>query len=230
MKPLIAIAACALTLPAAALAATRPYDTRAFEAVSVAAGITVEVTLGSQRSVVAETRADDFDDLRISVEGNVLRIARPARSWFSFGRSAGYRVRVVTPVLHSVTASSGSKVTIDGNLQGDFSVKASSGSKVDVQMIKGGAVTAHTSSGSQIRLAGSCASLDAQASSGSDLDAEDLQCENVSVQASSGSDVSFGAAKIVTGRASSGADVKVRGRPDTVQVEKSSGADVVVRN
>src|SRR5690606_33953225 len=178
MKPLIALTACALTWSTTALAATRPYDTRAFEAVSVAAGITVEVTLGSPRSVVAETRGKDFDDLHISVEGDVLRIARPARSWFSLGRRADYRVRVVTPILHSVSASSGSEVTVNGNLQGDLAVEASSGSEVDITMIKGGALTARSSSGSEIHLAGSCLSLDAQASSGSDLDAEDLQCEN----------------------------------------------------
>lgn len=230
MKPLIALTACALTWSTTTLAATRPYDTRAFEAVSVAAGITVEVTLGSPRSVVAETRGKGFDDLHISVEDDVLRIARPARSWFSLGRRADYRVRVVTPVLHSVSASSGSEVTVDGNLQGDLAVEASSGSEVDITKIKGGVLTARSSSGSKIHLAGSCVSLEARASSGSDLDAEDLQCENVAVQASSGSDLSVGATKRITGQVSSGADVKVRGRPDVVQVEKSSGGDVVVRN
>jgi hypothetical protein len=89
-------------------------------------------------------------------------------------------------------------------------------------------VKATSSSGSDLDIAGSCLSLEAAASSGSDLDADDLKCESVTVQASSGSDVSVAATKRVAGRASSGSDVVVRGRPAQVQVEKSSGADLSV--
>jgi Putative auto-transporter adhesin, head GIN domain len=213
MKRRIAITACALALPGAALAATRTYETGAFEGVSVASGVDADVTLGPNRSVIAETKAENFDDLRISVEGNVLRIDRPAGGWFSSLFSGGrpdYKVHVVTPTLHSLVASSGAEVTAKGDLKGDFSVKASSGSDVD--------------------LAGSCISLVAEASSGSDLDAEDLKCENVTVRASSGSDVSVTATKRVTGSASSGSDVSIRGRPPVVEVEKSSGSDVKVRD
>lgn len=231
MRQLITIAACALTIPGAALAATRNYDPGAFDAVSVAAGITVEITLGSPRSVVAENGTRDFEDLRIVVEDNVLRIGRPARSWFSFSRPERYRVRVVMPVLRSLSASSGSEVTVNGLVQGDFSVTASSGSEVDVSTISGGKVTAHASSGSDMYIGGTCLSLDIHASAGSDLDAQDLQCGQVKVQLSSGSDVTVGAITSVTGKASSGADLRVRGNATTVvQVEKSSGADVKVRN
>ena len=43
-----------------------------------------------------------------------------------------------------------------------------------------------------------------------------------------GSDISVAAAKSVTGQASSGSDVRVRGKP-VVQVDKSSGAHLVVK-
>lgn len=233
MKPILAITACAFALPGIALAATRTYDMGAFEAVSVAAGVDVDITLGPTRSVIAETRSDSFDDLRISVEGNVLHIDRAPRRWsFNWftGNRRNYHVHVVTPALHSLTASSGADVKVKGNLDGDFTVTASSGSEVGVSGIRGGNVRATTSSGSDINIAGSCISLEATASSGSDLDAEDLLCENVSLQTSSGSDVSVAATKRVTGRASSGSDVSVHGRPALVQVEKSSGADVSNRN
>jgi Putative auto-transporter adhesin, head GIN domain len=232
MKRIIAITACAFALQGAALAASHTYDTGAFAGVSVAGGVEADITLGTTRSVVAETRAENFDDLRISVEGNVLRIDRPSRSWFSSwfsGSRPSYQVHIVTPALHSLDVSSGSEVTVEGSLEGDFSVTSSSGSNVEVALVKGGNVKADTSSGSQISLAGSCISLKAQASSGSDLDADDLSCENVTVQASSGSDVSVTATKSVKGDASSGSDIRVRGKPAVVQVEKSSGADVKVK-
>lgn len=211
MKRRIAIIACALALQGAAFAATRTYETGVFEGVSVASGVDADITLGPTRSVVAETSSGNFDDLQIAVEGNVLRIDRSARGWFSSWFTGGrpdYKVHVVTPTVKSLTASSGAEVTVKGVPGGDLSVTASSGSDID--------------------LAGSCVSLEATASSGSDVDAEDLKCENVTVRASSGSDVSVSASRRVTGSASSGSDVSIRGRPPVVEVETSSGASVKV--
>lgn len=226
---ILAIAACAFALPGAALAATRTYDTGAFEEVSVASGVDVDISLGT-RKVTADTKSDNFGDLLITVKDNVLRIERPAGSWFSgwLWPRPGYNVHVVTPALHSLKASSGSDVTVKGILEGDFTVSASSGSDVDVALVKGGNVTVHASSGSDMEIDGSCASLKVDASSGSDIDANDLRCENVSLQVSSGSDVSVAATKSVTGSVSSGADVEIKGKPPAVQVEKSSGGKFVV--
>jgi len=231
MKRIFAITVCAFALPDPTLAATRTYDAGTFAGVSVASGVEAEITTGPTRSVVAETKSDNFDDLQISVKDDVLRIERPASNWLSswFGSRPDFKVRVVTPALHSLTASSGTKVTVEGNLEGDFSVTASSGSEVDVSRVKGGNVKAHISSGSDIGIAGSCISLEVEASSGSDLDADDLRCETVSIQASSGSDVSVAASRSIRGKASSGSDVRVKGKPPSVQVETSSGASVVVK-
>jgi hypothetical protein len=229
MNRLSSIAACLILLPGAALAATRTYDTAAFEAVSVAAGVDVEITLGATRSVVAENRTGNFDDLRIEVQGNVLKIDRPPGGWFAFRRPS-YMVRVVTPALHSLVSASGSDVDVKGPVDGDLSIDASSGSDVQVSSVQGANVKAHASSGSDLEISGTCRTLDAAASSGSDLDAGGLRCETVTVQASSGSDVSVFASRSVSGKASSGSDVQISGAPQVVQVEKSSGADVDVRN
>jgi len=209
MKRIIATFVFALVLPGAVLAATKTYDTAAFEAISVGSGIDVDIVVGPTRSVVAETTGDDFDDLKVSVEGNELRIGRPSSSWFS-GMRSHYKVRVVTPALRSLDVSSGSDVEARGIAATEFSIEASSGSDVDI--------------------AGTCVSLEANASSGSDLDAEDLKCENVKVRASSGSDVSVHATKQLSGHASSGSDVKVRGKPPIVNLDKSSGADVTIKD
>jgi hypothetical protein len=229
MKHLFGIPACTLAIPGAALAATKAYEVSAFEEISVGAGIDVNVVMEPSRHVVAETKAQDFDDLQISVEGNVLKIGRPARSWFPFGSRTKYQVHVATPALRSLAASSGADVNVAGPVVGDFSVSASSGSDVDVSGIKGGNVKARASSGSDVGIAESCVTLEVEASSGSELDAGDLKCETVTVQASSGSDVSVAASKRVTGKASSGSDVRVSGAPTNVQVDKSSGADVTVQ-
>lgn len=229
MKLLPAFAACALTLPAMAPAATRTFDTAAFEAVSVAAGIQAQITPGTRRSVVAETSADHFDDLRIVVKDNVLHIDRPPRSWFWFRRRPDYQVRVTAPKLRSVNASSGARVTLQGKPDGDLALRTSSGATLEASMGKGGTVQAQASSGSRLQIAGACTSLDVGTSSGAQLDAEDLDCENVVVKASSGSNVSVTARRSIRVAGSSGSNTRVRGKPATVQADKSSGASVVIR-
>ena len=218
-------AAC--LLPLAASAATRSYETPGFEAVSVGSGVDVEIILGDKRSVVAESWLGDFSNLRIVVEGNVLKIDRPKWSFFGW---TGYTVRVVTPVLRSIIASAGSDVTAKGATAGDFTIAASSGSDVHLTGIRGGGVRVTASSGSDIALAGTCSSLNVEASSGSDVKASDLRCETVVVRASSGSDLSVSASRSVAGKLSSGSDLTVHGAPASVQVDSSSGADVRVVN
>jgi len=232
MKHVFAIAALALSLPAAALAASKTYDVGAFEEVSVSGGMDVVINVGPTRSVVASTKAEDFDDLRIEVDGKVLKISRPAGNWFTswFSGRPEYQVQVVTPALRSLAVSSGSEVTAKGSLEGDFTVSASSGSEVEVSQVRGGNVKASASSGSDLEIAGTCASLEARSSSGSDLDAGGLRCENVNVHASSGSELTVAATRGVTGEASSGSDIRVRGgQALAVQVKTSSGADIEVR-
>lgn len=225
----LALAACAVLLPAAAGAATRSFEVDAFDKVSVASGIDVDIVAGSMRSVVAETRADDFDDLRVEVRGNELRISRPARFWSWWRRRPDYQVRVVMPQLRSLDVSSGAEVTVKGAFSGDFAVESSSGSEVDVAQMQGGTVRARSSSGSELRLAGSCQSLDADSSSGSDLDAGGMMCGSVTVEASSGSSARVAATRELNARASSGADVKVNGAPAMVKVSESSGGNVDVQ-
>lgn len=227
MKPLPLLSACLIALPLSALAATRTYNVSAFEAVSAAAGVTVEIQVGATRSVTAETTSADFDDLKISVEGKVLRIGRPTRVWL-FSPRPTYHVRVVTPVLRTVEAASGADVSVAAGVTGDISLKASSGGDLEVHSIQGGKVKASASSGSDLSISGSCVTLEAESSGGADLDAGDLNCQSVIVEASSGSDVEVRAMQRVSGKASSGSDVKVAGTPSVVEIETSSGADVKI--
>lgn len=225
---MLTLAAGALLLPMAAGAATRGYDVAAFDKVSVAAGVEVDITQGATRSVVADTSADNFDDLRIVVKDGELHIGRPASNWLRFWRQPNYTVRVVMPVLRSVDASSGSNVEVKGAFAGDFAVSTSSGSRLEIARLKGGKVRARSSSGSTLEVAGSCQSLDADTSSGSNINADALTCESVTVEASSGSGAKVAATKGLTASASSGANVRVNGAPTVVKISNSSGGRVHV--
>jgi hypothetical protein len=227
MNRLFAILVCILTLPGTALAATKSYNLAPFEGVAVSAGIAADIKIGSPQSVVAETHGTNFEDLAISVEGKVLRIGRPPGNWL-FWRHPGYRVHIVVPALHSLAASSGASIKVDGSAEGDFMIAASSSGKVQLPALKGAYVSARASSGGAISVGGSCASLYASASSGADVDASALQCESIVVQASSGGDVSAFASKSVMGNASSGGDIRVGGKPPGVQISESSGGRVTI--
>lgn len=224
---MLAIAASAVLLPMTATSATRSYQVGAFDKVSVAAGVRVEIAQGATRNVVADTSADDFDDLRIVVKSGELRIDRPA-SWFRFGRRTDYTVRVTMPLLRGMEASSGSNVNVKGGFAGDFEVSTSSGSHVEIAQLKGGNVQARSSSGSALEVTGSCQSLDVEISSGSNINAGKLMCESATVDASSGSAAKVAAARNLTASASSGASVRVNGAPMAVKVRKSSGGRVIV--
>jgi hypothetical protein len=229
MNTRISLAAtAALALPGLLLAApaTREYPVQDFDALVVSMDIDVDVTTGPARSVVAEARNGSFEDLRVNIENGVLRIDRPRRSWFKVSRREDYRVRVVTPALKSVEASSDADVTVQGDLHGDFTVVTSSDAEVDIRGLNAGSITARASSGGDIELAGRCVTLNARASSGADIDAEQLQCENAQVEASSGSEISVRATGRISGSVSSGAEVEVYGAGGTVEVAESSGGRV----
>ena len=225
---MLTLVASALLLPITAGAATRGYDVATFDKVSVAAGVEVDITQGATRSVIANTSAANFDDLRIVVKDGELRIDRPPSNWFRFWRQTSYTVRVVMPVLRGVEASSGSSVEVKGAFAGDFTASTSSGSRLEIAQLKGGKVRAHSSSGSTLEVAGSCQSLDADISSGSTINADRLTCESVTVEASSGSGAKVAATKGLTASASSGASVRVSGTPTVVKVSNSSGGRVHV--
>ena len=247
MSRSLAIAIGLIALPGAVLAASKTYEVGHFEGVAVAAGIVADIKLGTPQSVVAETSGNNFDDLVVWVDGNVLRLGRPPGSWF-MPIQPEYHVHITVPVLHSLAASSGGGVSVNGTPEGDFAAAASSGGGIQLSAVEGGnlsiaasssggvrlaafsggSVITHASSGGSVSVAGSCGSFSASASSGGDITAHDLKCESVVAEASSGGDISAFASKSITGHASSGGDIRVAGKPPVVQVSESSGGAVAV--
>ena len=59
-----------------------------------------------------------------------------------------------------------------------------------------------------------------------DIEADKLICKIVVATASSGSDIDVFASESIQADASSGADIKCKGKPKNVNIEKSSGGSV----
>ena len=84
-------------------------------------------------------------------------------------------------------------------------------------------------SGADIRGAGETGLIRVVASGGASIDLIDLVARDVVVDVSGGAVLLVAATDSVTGKASGGADVDVYGRPTTVDVDTSGGANVVQR-
>jgi hypothetical protein len=87
-------------------------------------------------------------------------------------------------------------------------------------------VVVESSSGSDIFLKGKVSVLEAHASSGSDIDASELQSRKCNASVSSGSDIKVYVTEELDANASSGGDITYSGNPKAKDINESSGGDV----
>lgn len=202
---LASLAAAALATPA--VAETQSFDLKGFTRVSAAAGTTVNVSVGGDYSVVAESSAKGLERLRVEVEGDELQIGRK-RNTISWGKSDRVVVNVTVPALSGLDVSSGASLDATGVDASAFAIDASSGGSMDV--------------------AGRCDNLSVDVSSGGNIDAKGLECRSAVVDASSGGNADIFVSESVTGDASSGGNVDVYGKPEKISKDTSSGGSISV--
>lgn len=224
-----AASAALLLLAAPALAETRIIELPAFTAVDISSGIDAVVTVGGPQSITA-TAVDPrlLDDLKLSVEGDTLKAHY---DWsfldiFAFGNRDRIKLAIAVPALTEVEASAGSDVDASGVTGDALTFSSSSGADLSVTGIAGKSIELSASSSAGLKVAGTCETGRADASSGADLEADDLLCATMEVNASSGSDLDVYASKSIRAKTSSGADLNIRGNPADVEQESSSGSDI----
>lgn len=203
----LSAATAAALATATAYAETKDFDADGFDSIRSTAGVDVIVEVGSDFSVTLETEGD-MESAYVEVEGETLVLGRKGRKGMSWGRSGQFTYTVTMPDFVAGDATAGSDLMISG--------------------ISGGDIELSTSAGSDLEAEGTCDTLEASASSGSDLRAFDLECTDVTASASSGADIEVFATDSIDARASSGADVTVRGNPTRKNTKKSSGGSVRV--
>ena len=101
---------------------------------------------------------------------------------------------------------------------------AGSNMKLD---IKTGKINVSASAGSNIKLAGKTDSFTGKASAGSNIKAEELISTKCQARASSGANLWITVKNDFEGHASSGGNVFYYGNPETTDIEKSSGGNVI---
>lgn len=228
---LAAASAALLLLAAPALAETRTIELPAFTALDISSGIDAIVTVGGTQSITAEaTDKRLLDDLQLKVEGNTLKAYYDWSFFdlFSFGDRDQIKLTIAVPALTKVEASAGSDVEATGVTGDTLRFNASSGADLSLKAVAGKSIDLNASSGAGLKIEGTCETGTANASSGSDLEADDLLCATMDANASSGSDLDAYASKSVKANASSGSDLTIHGNPAEVEQESSSGSDVKI--
>ena len=207
MNKLLFAASAAALLSTPAFAESQTFDLKDFTRVSAAAGTTVNVTVGGDYSVVAESTAKGLEKLRVEIKGDELQIGR-RHNTMSWGRSDRVVVSVSLPALAGLDVSSGAELKATDVDASAFSIDASSGGSMEVS--------------------GRCETLSVDVSSGGEIEARKLECRNATADASSGGNAEIYASESITGDASSGGNVDVYGKPKNVSKDTSSGGSVSV--
>jgi hypothetical protein len=230
---LAAASAALLLLAAPALAETRTIELPAFTALDVSSGIDAVVSIGATQSITAEAKDKRLlDDLQLKVDGNTLKAYYDWSFFdiFTFGNRDQIKLTITVPALEKIEASAGSDVVAAGVSGDALEFGASSGADLSLSGVVGKSIDLDASSGAGLKIEGTCETGKANASSGSDLDAEDLLCATMDANASSGSDLEVYASKSIKANASSGSDLSIYGNPAEVDQESSSGSDIKIEN
>ncbi|MEZ6000704.1 GIN domain-containing protein [Hyphomonas sp.] len=190
-KPLIFSALFAATAFAASANTTETYDITGFDELDISAGVEVIYENAADYSVVADFRRGGPEDMKIRKDGDRLQISRKMKS--GWGDKVRVTVRVSSPELNAIEASSGSSIEASGIHANEFVLEVSSGASAE--------------------LSGTCGNLDLKVSSGGNADAKDLHCRSVSAAASSGGSADAYASESATGKTSSGGSIDIWGNP-----------------
>ena len=246
-KSLFAASAC-LALGHTAFAEDRAYTPGEFDGIEVNHAIDVIYQAGQSYSVTVEQAGGDFSDIEMVVEDGWLTLERVSMTsrWGRHSlsirdrhgetivkvngkRVPTYLVRITSPDLIALKASSSSDVSATG---------------IDAENFK-----AAVSSSADLTLSGTADYLELDASSSATLNAQNLTANRLDINASSSSDVyatslagdltldassssdvtASNTGGNVTINASSSTDITLRGNCDELRVRASSSADVLLQ-
>jgi len=191
-KPLLAALCLSFLASGIAVAdSTKTYDFTGFDELDISAGVDVAYEAGPDYAVVIDFKQGGPDDMKLRQDGSRLYIARKATSgWRDKVRA---KVRVTSPHLEEIEASSGSSIHATG---------------VDSDIL-----VLDAASGASIKAEGKCGSLKIVANSGGSASAKDVVCQNVAANASSGGSATAYASAEAKSHTSSGGSVDIYGAP-----------------
>jgi len=193
-----------------------------FTSVTASSGLDVYIEQGVNRSVVVDADDNLQQHIKVEVSGTELKIS----SDVNIGSSDSKKITVVLPEITGIEANSGSAVKGKTVLKTDkVKLNANSAGVLEVTVIAKD-VVCETSSSGTVKLLGSTDNLDAEASSGSTLNAGELKTTNADTEASSGASLIVSPAESLSADASSGASIQYTTTPKKIDTKSNSGGSV----
>lgn len=195
-----------------------------FSKIDVAEGIQVTLTMGDTEKVVVIAPDDYIDKVVTELDGSALKMYLEGDNNNLKGKKI--EVLVTAKQIHGIEANSGSSVKTTNCIKStSFEISVSSGAHANVE-IEAQKTEADASSGASIIIRGNTTHFEADASSGANLTADDLVSQNTKADVSSGAHIKLHVEKELEAEASSGGSISYSGKPEMVNVEKSSGGSV----
>ncbi len=206
---------------------TQKRNVGSFKKITASEGSEVEIRKGTS-GVSVEADDNIIDLVETDVDGNTLQIGLKDHTSVS---NVHIKVYVTAEELTGVNVSSGAEIMSAErmNSTGTVTLEASSAGKITFK-VDAPRVDADASSGSEINVTGRTKTVKASGSSGSSVHAFELLSEAAAADASSGAQVDVFASVSVDGSASSGGGVKYKGAAAVVKKDESSGGSVAKEN
>ncbi len=177
------------------------------------AGSFNELVVGDEQRVKVRVEPGARTEITVFTDDNLAPLVRTRRvggrlvidTERPISQSVGSVIRIVTGALTSVVVSGRAVVEVSG--------------------LEGSSLTADVSGGGRLVASGAVDRVDLRASA-SRVDFEALVAGEVAVEARDGAVINLHAREAVTGEASGGSEVRVAGRPATLDIEARDGAMV----
>ena len=194
-----------------------------FDKISVTRGMNVYISQGPVQKVIVSADENLLDVIETSVSDGTLKVS----SNRVIRKASSNKVLVTLPDLVLIKATAGSNIFTEDTLNLKMlEVKGMAGSNVKL-VLNSEELHVSAVAGSNIFLNGTSVSCIVKANSGSNVKAGELNVATCDLKASSGANVWINVQKEMSAKVSSGANVFYSGNPETTNIEKSSGGNVI---
>ena len=194
-----------------------------FEKISVSRGMNIYITQGESPRILVKADENLLDAIETKTEDNTLKITTSE----NIRQAKSKKVFVTITGISEIKSAAGSNVYSENILETEtLEINSSSGSNMKLQ-VKIGDLSVSSSSGSNVRLEGTAQRFHGKSSSGANIKAEELTVNHCNATTSSGANLWISVVETFEGKASSGGNIYYSGNPKSVNLESSSGGNLI---
>lgn len=200
--------------------------TTPFSKVSISGSYDVDIIASPITGVVARGDLPGLDLVSAVVEGDTLKVSQAAPPVGEKIKGIKAKLTIQVASLAGIDNSGTGKVLARNLSGGDLDVRQSGTGELALTGINYGNIKASVSEDRRLFLDGKCGKLDADATSGGQIDAASLKCSEVKLDSARKADVSVRATDKITLRAEGNGSIKVKSKPSSVDATIRGRVDV----